>query len=288
MTVQQASSDKAHPGMAKKAARHRAYTLHIVSDLTGGLADHVVSSVLTQFPNLEFTKAYHTFQDTEAKLRQTVSEFGKGPHLVFYALVDPTHKRVIQEACDQRDISSFDLTGSMVQFIADQTGVSPVNELSRLHRVDSGYFRRVDAIEFTLQHDDGRNLQTLHEAEIVLIGLSRVSKSPTAVYLGSLGYKTANISIDLTVGFPKALNRVKRRTVALTIQPRLLQRMRQARAEQWGMTDTDYSDQRAINREVMEAEQAYEARGYPVIDITDETIEMIATRVLDTLKPRQR
>jgi len=264
------------------------YTLHIVSDLTGSLADHLISSVLTQFPDIDFTMHYHTFCDTPEKLQKTIDAFGRGRHLVFYALVDSANKQAIHNACRERGIPSFDVTGSLVQFISDHTHVQPVNELSRLHQGDAGYFRRIDAIEFTLQHDDGRNLETLHQAQIVIVGLSRVSKSPTAVYLGSLGYKTANVSISPQTGFPKQLNQAKKRTVALTIQPQALRAARETRARQFGLENTEYTDQRSINREIMEAEEEYHRRGYPVIDTTGETIEMIATRIIEAIGPRNR
>ncbi len=275
---------------AKKKSSHRRqqYTLHVVSDQTGSLANHMITAILTQFPDIEFQKVYHTFQDSPDKVAETVKTFGRRRHIVFHALVDPESKNVIRDACARLKVPHFDLTGSLVQFIADHTGMQPVNELSRLHAVDAGYFQRIEAMEFTALHDDGRNLDTLHEAEIVIVGLSRVSKSPTATYLGAMGYKTANVSVAPETGFPRELNRVKKRTVAFTVQPKTLHDVRGKRIEEWELGQTNYGNLREIIREVMAAEEEYRRRKLPVLDITGMTIEKIAAWVLKTLRVKRK
>ena len=150
-------------------------TLHIVSDATGTLARHLISTVLTQFPDLNLRQVYHTFVQNDDDIQGVVKQLRRTRNLVVFGLIKPEHKKQLCMACDRLRIPRFDLTGSLVQFIADHTFTAPVNELSRLHETDAGYFKRIEAMEFTAQHDDSRRIDTIDQADVVIIGLSRVS-----------------------------------------------------------------------------------------------------------------
>ena len=263
------------------------YVLDIVSDATGSLAGHMINSVLTQFPDLKAKYVYHIFKRGPEDVRETIKSFRKGNHMVLHALLNAESKTAIEEACTRLKIPHYDLTGSLVQFIMDHTGAKPVNELSRLHETNEGYFQRIEAMEFTAQHDDGLGLASLEEADIVIIGLSRVSKSPTSTYLSAWGYKVANVSIVPETGFPKELDRVHKKIVALTLQPRRLYDIRRKRFEdtvreidEKHLKELPYYNLRAIIREVMNAEAEYKKRGYPLINITEMTVEETAATIL--------
>lgn len=270
------------------------YTLHIISDATGTLARHVINAVLTQFPDLNVKQIYHVFQNRKDEVEKTIRTFKRRNHLVFFALLDPECKQLIHDACVQRKIPHYDLTGSIVQFISDHTRTSPVNELARLHQTDTGYFQRIAAMEFTAQHDDSRGLHTLDQAELVIVGLSRVSKSPSSIYLGSLGFKVANVSITPQTGFPAELNKVKKKTIAFTLQPKRLHDIRRARFKDYRqhaegqMEDLAYYNLRAVVEEVVWAEREYRRRGYPLLDITNMTVEEVAANVLRVLGTRRK
>lgn len=266
------------------------YTIHIVSDSTGTLARTMVNAVLTQFPALHVRQIYHIFQNREDEVERTIRTFKTRHHLVLFALLDTGAKHRIHEACVERRIPHYDLTGSLVQFISDHTRTKPVNELSRLHQTDAGYFQRIAAMEFTSQHDDSRGLNTIGNADIVIVGLSRVSKSPASIYLGALGFKVANVSITRETGFPPELDKVRKKTIAFTVQPRLLHMIRRKRltgyrdADGRGrLDDLSYFNLRAIIREVMYAEGEFQRRGYPILDITNLTVEETAANVLRML-----
>ncbi len=276
---------------AAKPARRRPkkFTLHIVSDGTGNLAAHMITAILSQFPNVKIDCVFHVFQHSLEKINETTRKFRPGNDIVLHALVDPQLKLAMETACVERDIPHFDLTGSLVQFISDHIGVAPVNELSRLHQVNAGYFQRIEAFEFTAQHDDGLGLQSIEHAEIVIVGVSRVSKSPTSMFLASRGYKVANVSITPTTGFPAELDKVQDRVVAFTVQPKRLHEIRAVRLAASNLHDTSYDSLREVVREVSQANAEYAARGYPVIDITQMTVEQTAATVLETLKiPRKQ
>lgn len=281
--------------MATRKAKPPRITLHIVSDATGTLARHLISTVLTQFPGLNLQQVYHTFVEDDEDIQKVVKQLRRTRNLVLFGLVNSDHKTLLSEACDRMNIPSFDLTGSLVQFIADHTSTAPVNELSRLHETDAGYFKRIDAMEFTAQHDDSRRIESIHQADIVIVGLSRVSKSPTATYLGAMGYKVANVSISQQTGFPEELDRVKGKTVAFTVMPKQLQETRARRFDKFkeeieagGLEDLSYYDMRSVVREVVFAEREYRKRGYPILTITGKTVEELAVIVLRELNIKRQ
>ena len=278
----------------RKKTKKAPYTLHIVSDATGALANHMINAVLTQFPDLETRQVYHIFNNRKDEIEKTIRAFKPRNTLVFYALLDEDSKQAIHVACVRMKIPHYDLTNSLVQFIMDHTGVLPVNDLSRLHRTDAGYLGRLEAMKFAAQHDDGQRLESLGEADIVIVGLSRLSKTPTAMYMGSLGVKVANVPITCETGFPRELNKVRKKIVALTIQPHLLSEIRGNRFTQYrerlGEGDAAlfrYCNVRSVAEEIQYAEGEYKKRGYPVIDITRMTVEEIAASILRVRGPRR-
>lgn len=271
------------------------WTLHVISDATGNLGSHMLHSVLTQFPQDRFRLEYHLFANQEAEIRKHLASMDADHHLVFHGVLLPEHKQLVHELCEARGVPNYDLTGGVVDFLSAQTGLKPANDPSKLHPVDQQYFARIRAMEFTAQHDDNRRLESIDQSDIVIVGLSRVSKSPTSTWLGSLGYKVANVAISQETGFPKELAGVQDRTVAFTTRPRDLWQIRRRRFEgfQEKISEQDleqlpYYDLRSIVSEVSWAEKEYRARKYPIFDISGQTVEEVAARVITTLKPKGR
>ena len=267
------------------------YTLHVVSDSTGGLARHVVETVLTQFPKLRCKQIYHIYQGGWAELRKTLRSIEGENQLVLLALTAPKLKRTFMRACRRMGIPSFDLLDSLLEFLAKTTGSTPLYDASRIHRVDQEYLQRIQALEFTLQHDDSRRVETAADADIIIVGVSRVSKTPTAVLLGSLGYRVANVTIAPELEFPRQIEGVSDKTIALTISPQRLHETRNRRFSTFkrairtaGLDDLPYCDLRAIRSEVFEAQEEYRRRGLPILDVTDLTIEEVAAKIIQTLK----
>ena len=279
---------------AKKQAKKTPYTLHIVSDATGSLANHMINAVLTQFPGLETRQVYHIFNNRKDEIEKTIRAFKPRRTLVFYALLDEESKQAIHVACVRLKIPHYDLTNSLVQFIMNHTGVLPAKDLSLLHRTDAGYLGRLEAMKFAAQHDDGQRLENLGDADVVIVGLSRLSKTPTAMYMGSLGVKVANVPIARETGFPRELTKVRKKVVALTMQPHLLSEIRGKRFAQYrrllGENDSAhfrYCNVQSVADEVQYAEEEYRRRGYPIIDITRMTVEEIAASILKLRGPRR-
>ncbi len=256
---------------------------------TGELVSGLAAVAVSQFPNVAFDVVTHPLQDSLEKLAATLDGLSGERPIVLHALADQAAKQLVRNTCVMRRIPHFDATGPLFNFLSDCVGAVPQNDVSRLHQLDAAYRRRIEAMDFTLEHDDGLGLDTLREADVVIVGVSRVSKSPTALYLGSRGYKVANVSISPETGFPKSLARTsKNKVVAFTTQPKRLHEIRVERAKRMGAAGTAYDDLEQIIGEVMKAEQEYHKRGYPIIDVTHLTIEQTAARILETLKLRGR
>ena len=273
----------------KKSARPAAktYTVHLIAAAAGELLNGLASVAMSQFPEINFKVVSHPLQNTMEKLEATLAELSGERRIVVHALADEAAKLLVRNTCVVRHIPHFDATGRLVSFFSDCVGKLPQNDVSRLHQLDSAYQRRIEAMEFALEHDDGLGLQSLREADIVIVGVSRVSKTPTTLYLGSRGYKAANVSISPETGIPPELSKIsKKKVVAFTTQPKRLHDIRTGRARSMGLEGTSYDDLGSIIRELMAAEAEYRRRGYPIIDVTDLTIEQTVARIFETLKLR--
>jgi regulator of PEP synthase PpsR (kinase-PPPase family) len=266
-----------------------AYTIHLIAAAAGELLGGLASVAISQFPEVTFEVVSHPLQNTIEKLEATLERLsGKRP-IVLHALADSTAKLLVRNQCVVRRIPQFDATGLLLDFMADCVGALPQNDVTRLHQLDSAYQRRIEAMEFALEHDDGLGLRTLAEADLVIVGVSRVSKSPTTLYLSSRGYKVANVSIVPKNGFPPELSKIsKKKIVAFTTQPKRLQEIRAERATRMGVEGTSYESLPDVIQEVMAAEAEYRRRGYPVIDVTYLTIEETTARILEAIKLRAK
>lgn len=276
---------KPAPAGLQTGAAPGGFTLHVLVASTGELMTRLAEVAASQFSSVSLSIVSHPFNDDTDKLRATLGTISGPGQIVLHAVAAPDAKLLIRNHCVLAGIPQFDVTGPLVDFLAERVAALPDNDVARLHRPTQDYQRRIEAMEFAMQHDDGCGLATLKTADIVLVGLSRVSKSPTAIYLASRGFKAANVSISPQTGFPKELAKVsKKKIVALTTQPKRLQQIRSVRMAESGVDgQTDYDNLPAVIREVMDAEAEYKRRGYPVLDVTDSTIEHTAARILDLL-----
>ena len=264
---------------------NKSYTIHLVTTAAGELISGLASVAVTQFPDAHFEIVSHPLQNDIDKLSTTLDNLSGDKPLVLHALADEAAKLLVRNKCVVNHIPHFDATGPLINFFSNHVGLLPKNDASRLHQLDAAYLHRIEAMEYAMEHDDSLGMDSLHEAEIAIVGISRVSKSPTALYLGSRGFKVANISLALESGFPAALSKIsKKRIVAFTSQPKRLHEIRKERAKRMGSEGTAYEDLGSVIREVMEAEEEYRRRGYSIIDVTNLTIEQTASQILQTLK----
>lgn len=259
-------------------------TVYVLSDSTGNLAQHMLTAFLTQFPPRTLTLRRFNFVTSMPRLREVLAEIEAWPGMVMHALVSPELKEAVEKTCAALGLPARDLTGGFVEFIAEHSGVRPDASVRRLHDTGDEYHQRINALEFTLEHDDGLGLETLHEADIVLAGVSRTGKTPTSIYLAQQGYKVANVSLAKGVAPPVQLLGLSSTVVGLLIDPERLREIRSSRQAAWGMAQTNYSEIDEVRDEVAWSRRLFAQQGWPTLDVTTSAVEETAAKVVDLLK----
>ncbi|MBC7784607.1 MAG: kinase/pyrophosphorylase [Burkholderiales bacterium] len=259
--------------------------VHVLSDSTGNLAKHMVAAFLTQFPAGTFGVRPWTFLQTEDRINHVLQTARREGGVIMHAMVMPGHKEIIRQFCQKNGIRCCDLTGAFVDFLMAACGKPATADLKALHEFSVDYSRRIDALDFTIKHDDGLGVERLREADVVLVGVSRTSKTPTCVYLAQLGYKAANVAIAIEATVPDELLEIKeKKIVGLVVDPWRLVEVRKTRSKGWNMGDTSYVDVEHVAEEVKWSKKLFAKQGWPVLDVTTTAVEETAARIVDLLK----
>lgn len=258
--------------------------VHVLSDSTGNLAQHILAALLTQFPPNSFQTRFWTFLRSPEQLQKALDGVAEQGGIIMHAVVGAEAKEQIAEFCRKRRVHSKDLTGLFVEFLAEASGLEPSADWRDLHRHDEAYDRRIQAIEFTLEHDDGLGLDSLEGADVVLTGVSRTSKTPTSIYLSQLGHKVANVSLAMGIDPPKELLAMPpKKVIGLMIDPHRLVEIRRRRQAEWNMPSTSYDDDDRVKQEITWSRRLFGKQGWRVIDVTSNSVEETAARILDLL-----
>ncbi|ACZ39292.1 pyruvate, water dikinase regulatory protein [Sphaerobacter thermophilus] len=268
----------------------RRCTIYVVSDGGGATAEAVVDAVTVQFPGVDFTIERHPGVRTREQVLAVVQEAARNNGIIVHTIVITEIRRLLLRECRQRVIDHVDLTGPLLGQISQHVGMRPLLRPGVSRGLSDEYFRRIDAIQFTVQHDDGQGIDSLHEADIVLVGVSRSSKTPLSIYLSMRGWKVANIPIVLGVEPPAKLDQIDQtRIVALTIDKDELVRIRQHRVRSLGADeDGDYADPEKVAEELAYCRRIVR-RGYPwpTVDITGKSIEEAAKEVISLVESQR-
>src|SRR5262245_36283770 len=240
--------------------------VHVISDSTGNLAHHILAALVTQFPAGAFLPRFWTFIRTSEQLDRALQIVIQEGGIILHAVVSDQAKDRVAEFCRQQKVPCKDLTGGFVEFLAEASGLSPAADPEQIHRVDEAYDRRIRAVEFTLEHDDGLGLGTIGEADVVLCGVSRTSKTPTSIYLAQQGHRVANVALAHGVDPPaELLSLPKGKVVGLIIDPHRLLEIRRRRQADWSMAKTRYDDEEAVIEEIKWSRRLFAKQGWPVI-----------------------
>ncbi len=268
-------------------ARKGTVELHVVSDATGATASRLVQALEAQFPDQEFKEIRHPRAETPDDLRLAVERAKGRPAVLLYTLVDAELRDVMRQLCRSARVHYCDILGHPMEAVSRVSGSAAQMRPGARPVLDDQYFRRISAIEFAVRFDDGVP-SGLHDADIVLVGVSRTSKTPLSMYLGYLGYKTANVPIVKGIKPPKELFEVDgARIVGLTIEAERLAEIRQERAKRLGgSSHRNYTALMAIYEELDEAAAIQRKLGAPVIDTTELSIEETASRVIRLVEHR--
>ena len=261
--------------------------LHIISDATGETATRLVAALEAQFPDQQFEEIRHPRVETVDDLYLAVERAKGRPAVVIYTLVEPQLREQMRVLCRRARLHYCDLLGHPIEAVARVSGMAATMRPGARPPLDSSYFRRMAAIEFAVKFDDGVG-SGLQEADIVLVGVSRTSKTPLSMYLGYLGYKTANVPVVKGIEPPQQLFEIDPlKVVGLTIEAGRLAEIRGQRARRLGGNNHRYARLVEIYDELEAAEALHRRLGCPVIEISDLSIEETAARVIRMLEQRR-
>lgn len=270
----------------------RKLTMFIVSDSVGETAELVAKAAASQFKHgLDGVslKRFSHIED-ESQLKEIVYLAEQQGALIVYTLVRSNMRRYLQEECRQKNITCTDLLGPVVDQISDTLNEQPVEEPGLVRKLDEDYFRKIDAIEFAVKYDDGRDPKGILKADIVLIGVSRTSKTPLSQYLAHQKFRVANVPLVPEVEPPEELYHIDpSKCFALTISPEKLNSIRKERLKALGLKDNaSYAKFERIEEEIKHFNKVVEKIDCTVIDVTNRAVEETANVIISVMQQREK
>lgn len=264
--------------------------IFILSDSTGDTAEKVVRAALAQFDSALATVQIFPKIREEKEIESLVERAAAEDALLLHTNVNPEHRALLSRLCAEANVESVDLIGSLMGKLSLFMNAQPRGVPGGMYKVNDDYFRRIEAVEFAVKNDDGQHPRNLARADIVLVGISRTSKTPLSTYLAQRGFRCANVPIVKGIEPPNELFAVDQDKIfGLQIASDALFRIRQARLQQLGMPpDTAYGMKDHIQREIDYAQQIFDANPHwPVLDVTDKAIEETAATMLSMRSQRE-
>lgn len=261
---------------------NRIIHLHLVSDSTGETIEKIADACLAQFENVEVHTHTHTLVLRPARFESLLKAIEANPGPVLYTIVDQALAARLDNGCRQFGVSCIDALYGVLNQLAIDIGQSARGLPGQQHQLDDSYFHRIDAMQFTLAHDDGQGTDRLREAEVVLVGVSRTSKTPTSMYLANhRGVRAANVPFVPGVELPDLLMSGNGPfVVGLTTSPERLVQIRRNRMAALGEQNrTDYVDPDQVKQEILEARRLFTRMHWPVIDVSRRSIEETAAEI---------
>lgn len=259
-----------------------AFHLHLVSDATGETLVSMAKAALAQFADAEPVTHLWTMIRNRDQLDETLESVGENPGLVVFTLVDRNLREHLHRRCRELQLPSVPVLDPLISALGSYLGAESREQPGLQHVMDAEYFARIDAMQFCMSHDDGQGVEHLSEADVILVGVSRTSKTPTCVYLANRGIKAANIPIVPGVPLPETLNGLNDAViVGLVASPdRLVQIRRNRLLALSEERETDYVDLARVREEVIHAKRLFAKQDWPVIDVTRRSIEETAAAIL--------
>ncbi|MGO0060535.1 pyruvate, water dikinase regulatory protein [Brevibacillus fluminis] len=263
--------------------------IYVVSDSIGETAELVVRAVVSQFDSRLIDIQKYPYIEDKTSIDEVIASAKESKAMIVFTLVIPELKAYIMECAAAAGIPIIDIMGPLLSTLQETLNVSPTGKPGLVRRLDEEYFRKVDAIEFAVKYDDGRDPRGLLRADVVLIGVSRTSKTPLSMYLANKRLKVANVPIVPEVDPPEELFQVpKERCIGLIINPEHLNAIRTERLKALGLTaQANYANLDRINQELEFSRKIIERIGCPIIDVSQKAVEETANIILEIIKRNQ-
>ena len=273
-----------------KKQTKKSLTLHLISDSTGATLRAVSDAAAAQFTELIYQQKTYPMVRTITQLNRVLKTIKKEKGIVLCTLVEEEVREKLQKFCKKQDVLYFPVMENIVNVLEQYTGTKPINKPGGQHVVNDDYFKRIEAINYTLEHDDGQSQVNLEEADVIVVGVSRTSKTPTCIYLANQGIKAANYPLVPHIGISDELNKVKStQVVALITSAHALVEIRRKRSVTLGISDldNDYIDIHKVEEEITAAKRIFANKGWPVIDITRRSVEETSSAIMNILSQKE-
>jgi len=263
----------------------RFFHIHLVSDASGETITRVARAAAANYASHRPIEHLHAMVRSPAQLDAAISEIEKAPGIVLYTLADRNLKSRLEEACSELGLPCVSILDPAIAALAGYLNAEIRPRVGGQHALNEEYFSRIKALDFTMMHDDGQHPETLEQADVVLVGISRTSKTPTSIYLANRGLKTANVPFVPGRPLPEELFRLKKPlVVGLVANASVISDIRRKRLDILNDSGNhDYVDRRQIAREINELKTLCARHGWPVIDVSRRSIEETAALVLNLL-----
>ena len=260
------------------------YKIYLISDSTGETLERIFFAIKAQFKNIEYKVLSYSFTRNENQIDKIISEVITDPNsIILYTIVDNNLAKFLANTCDQKKIPCFGVLGSLILSFSKLFNQKASHEPSGQHVLNEEYYNRIEAIQFTMNHDDGNLLKDVEKSEIILLGVSRTSKTPTSIYLANKWFKTSNIPLVNKNSLPKSLINNPNATcvVGLNTEPKRLADLRKNRMSSLKETENKfYTDIENIKKEVEEAKNTFKKYKWPSIDVTRKSVEETAASII--------
>ena len=267
------------------------FHLHLISDATGETLITVARAAAAQYAKVMPVEHVHPLVRTQKQLDRVLGEIDEAPGIVLYTLLEDDLVERLEMKCRELGLPCLSILGPVLHLFQAYLGAETTHKVGAQHTLNAEYFRRIDALNYTMLHDDGQHMEDLEEADVVLIGVSRTSKTPTSIYLANRGVKTANVPLVPGVALPAQVEELKNPLiVGLYATPERIVQIRQNRllGLRAHRDDDQYIDRNAVAQEVAASRRLCARHNWPLIDVTRRSIEETAAAVMAHLGERRR
>jgi len=260
------------------------YQIYLISDSTGETLDRVFLAIKAQFKNIKYDVKSYFFTRTENQVSKIMEEAKKNDNaIILYTIVDTSLAKFLANKGDKKKIPCFSVLGNLIMNFSKLLNQKASHVPSGQHALNEEYYERIEAIQFTMAHDDGNLVEDIDKADLILLGVSRTSKTPTSIYLANRGYKTLNIPLVNEQSIPESLKKNPKLScvVGLTTEPQRLADIRKNRMNALKEKEnTNYTNIRKIEKEISEAKKTFTKYKWPTIDVTRKSVEETAASII--------
>ena len=260
------------------------YQIYLISDSTGETLDRIFLALKAQFKDFDYDTNHFSFTRTENQIKKIFEKINKKKKIIIlYTIVDSKLSDFLTNESEKENIPCFGVLGDLIQSFSKILNQNALHVPSRQHIMNDDYYRKIDAIQFTMNHDDGNSLDDIQKSDIILLGVSRTSKTPTSIYLANKGHKVSNIPIVNKYSIPEDIkkNPKKKCIIGLIAEPKRLAEIRRNRMNSLNETgNKKYIDIQKIQNEVESSKKTFQKFKWPTIDVSRKSVEETAASVI--------